>query len=153
MKMKLDGVERIRADVATVRTFVTDPNKVGQCMPDLQDLNVTDERHMVAMVRIGIGPIKGAFKMEVELLPGVGPDQVAMKLKGSGMGNGINLASTMQFVAPEPGVTELHWTADAGVSGPLAGVGGRLLEGQAKKTTEQLFANIRKALEGQKAVM
>jgi len=149
MKMNLNGVERIAADLATVRSFVTDPNLVGRCMPDLQDLKVVDETHMVALVKMGIGPIRGTFKMEIELMPGA--DEVAMKLKGSGMGNGLAMTSSMRFAVPEGGGCDLHWTADAAVSGPLAGVGGRLLEGQAKKTTEQLFVNIRQALEGQKA--
>jgi uncharacterized protein len=150
MKMNLNGVERIQADRDTVRTFVTDPEQVGRCMPDLQDLKVSDSQHMIAMVRVGVGPIRGTFKMEIELLQGT-DSEAAMKLKGSGMGNGIAMSSTMQFVPAEGGVTELHWKAEATVSGPLAGIGGRLLEGQAKKTTEQLFSNIRQTLEGQRA--
>jgi carbon monoxide dehydrogenase subunit G len=151
MKMNLGGMERINRELAAVHSFVTDPNRVGRCMPDLQELKVEDEHHMLALVRVGIGPIKGTFKMEVELLPSTEADEAAMRLKGSGMGNGLTLASSMRMVSPEAGVTELHWTAEATVSGPLAGVGGRLLEGQAKKTTEQLFTNIREALEGQQA--
>lgn len=146
MKLQLSGVERINAESSAVYGFVTDPNRVGRCMPDLQELNVTDDRHMVAFVKVGIGPIRGRFKMEAEITPG-GGEGLALKLKGSGMGNGLSMESAMKLVAVEGG-TELHWSAEASVSGPLAGVGGRLLEGQARKTTEQLFINIRQTLEG-----
>jgi carbon monoxide dehydrogenase subunit G len=149
MKLNLEGVEQIQAPLESVRDFVTDPNQVGRCMPDLQELAVVDDRHMVAMVKIGVGPIKGTFKMEIELLPD--GEQLGMKLKGSGMGNGIAMTSTMRLEATEVAGTSLHWTAEATVSGPLAGVGGRLLQGQAKKTTEQLFTNIREAVQGQQA--
>lgn len=147
MKMQLNGVEKISAAKATVRGFVLDPNRVGACLPDLQELQVADERHMTALVKIGIGPIRGKFKMEVELNPLAGGDEITMSLKGSGMGNGLTMSSAMRLVETGAGTTELHWSADAAVSGPLVGVGGRLLEGQAKKTTEQLFANIQRQLE------
>lgn len=147
MKMSLNGVEKVMADKATVAAFVADPNQVGKCMPDLQRLDVLDQNRFVAMVRIGIGPIRGTFKMEVEMEPDPAGDALAMKLKGSGMGNGLAMNSALKISPGAAGGTELHWTADASVSGPLAGIGGRLLEGQAKKTTETLFANIRQALE------
>jgi carbon monoxide dehydrogenase subunit G len=147
MKMSLSGVEQIQAEIAAVSRFVTDPNQVGRCLPDLQELTVTDPQHFTALVKIGVGPIRGRFKMEVELGTLTADVELAMKLKGSGMGNGLAMSSTMKLVATAADQTELHWSAEASVSGPLAGVGGRLLEGQAKKTTEALFANIRQALE------
>lgn len=147
MKMSLNGVEQIQAEIAAVSRFVTDPNQVGRCLPDLQELTVADPQHFTAFVKIGVGPIRGKFKMEVELAPSADGREMAMKLKGSGMGNGLAMNSTMKLVEAGPDRTELHWSAEASVSGPLAGVGGRLLEGQAKKTTEALFANIRQALE------
>lgn len=146
MKLNLNGVEQIQAGSEAVGQFVTDPDKVGRCLPDLQELTVTDPQHFTAFVKIGIGPIRGRFKMEVQLGPLTG-GEMTMKLKGSGMGNGLAMNSTMRLVAAAAGQTELHWSAEASVSGPLAGVGGRLLEGQAKKTTEALFANIRQALQ------
>jgi carbon monoxide dehydrogenase subunit G len=147
MKMTLSGVEQIQANVATVSAFVTDPNKVGNCLPDLQELTVADQQHFTAFVKIGVGPIRGKFKMEVEIAPSADGREMGMKLKGSGMGNGLSMSSTMKLVETAADRTELHWSAEASVSGPLASVGGRLLEGQAKKTTEALFTNIRQALE------
>jgi len=146
MKMQLSGVETIHAAKADVYAFVTDPNRVGRCLPDLQELEVTGGSQLVAHVRMGIGPIRGRFKLAAELDASRG-EQIGMTLKGSGMGNGLTMTSTMRVEAAADGTTALHWSADASVSGPLAGVGGRLLEGQAKKTTTELFANIRQALE------
>jgi carbon monoxide dehydrogenase subunit G len=147
MKMTLSGVEQVQAELALVSAFVTDPDRVGRCLPDLQELTVVDAQHFVAFVKIGVGPIRGKFKMEVELGALTESGELAMKLKGSGMGNGLAMSSSMKLIAATPGQTELHWSAEASVSGPLASIGGRLLEGQAKKTTEALFANIRQALE------
>jgi carbon monoxide dehydrogenase subunit G len=126
---------------------VTDPNQVGKCLPDLQELTVRDAYHFTAYVKIGIGPIRGRFKMEVELGAMTETGELALNLKGSGMGSGLAMKSTMQLDGVGDDRTELRWSADASVSGPLAGLGGRLIEGQATKTTQSLFANIRQALE------
>lgn len=147
MKMNLSGVEQIGAELSVVSAFVTDPAKVGRCLPDLQDLKVIDGQHFVALVKIGIGPIRGTFKMEVELGALTETGEMSMKLKGSGMGNGLAMSSSMKLSTTAPGQAALDWSAEASVSGPLASIGGRLLEGQAKKTTESLFTNIRQALE------
>lgn len=146
MKLPMNGTERIQAAPATVRRFVTDPEQVGRCLPDLQELQVTDPRHFIAHVKIGLGPVRGRFKLEVELNPDAGPDKLELRLKGSGMGSGLNMSSQVRVCAADD-TTEMQWTAEASVSGPLASVGGRLLEAQARKTTEQLFANIRRTLE------
>jgi uncharacterized protein len=144
MRIQLSGTERLNAGLDTVRRFLTDPDQVGRCLPDLQELQVTGERSLLAFVRIGVGPIRGRFRMEAELEPA--GEQIGLNLKGSGMGNGLSLTSRMALTAAG-GATELAWSAEASVSGPLAGIGGRLLEGQAKKTIEQLFVNIRQSLE------
>lgn len=150
MNLKMDGTERISAPCDAVWAFVTDPEGVGHCLPDLQELQVTDPQHLVAFVRIGVGPVRGRFKMEVALEPAAG--ELGMRLKGSGMGSGLTMNARLLLLTADSGGTALQWAAEAAVSGPLASVGGRLLEAQAKKTVEQLFANIRHRLESGVAV-
>ncbi len=145
MKLQMSGTERIAATRDAVWHFVTDPAQVGRCLPDLQELQVVDGQHLTALVKIGVGPIKGRFKMEVALDPGA--DALDLRLKGSGMGSGLQMSSQLRLTAAGAGATELQWQAEAAVSGPLASVGGRLLDAQAKKTTLQLFENIRQNLE------
>jgi carbon monoxide dehydrogenase subunit G len=147
MKMTLNGTEHIGVSRADVYTFLTNPDQVGRCLPDLQELQVQDPTHFVAIVKIGVGAIRGKFKMEVELQPDAATMAMGMRLKGSGMGSMLNMTSQVQLQEAGPAATDMVWSAEATVSGPLASVGGRLLEGQAKKTTQQLFETIRLRLE------
>lgn len=144
MKLQYSGTEAIRAPKEQVRQFVLDPNQVGYCLPDLQELQVVDQTYFTAVVKVGVGPVRGRFKLDVELVPN--GDAASINLKGSGMGSGMAMSSEVTLEETAEG-TILHWKADASVSGPLASVGGRLLEGQAKKTIEQMFASIRSRLE------
>ena len=69
MKLQYTGEERIPVGPDSVWTFVTDPEKVGRCFPDVVDVVVHDATHFEAIVKVGVGPVRGKFKMKVELLP------------------------------------------------------------------------------------
>jgi carbon monoxide dehydrogenase subunit G len=63
------------------------------------------------------------------------------------MGSGVDMSAKMflEDLEDQQG-TLLKWTCDVVVSGPIATIGGRLIDGQARKITEQVFENIRNAL-------
>ena len=42
MNLQYSGEEKIAASPATVWAFVTDPEKVGRCLPDVVDVTVQD---------------------------------------------------------------------------------------------------------------
>ncbi|WPD18244.1 carbon monoxide dehydrogenase subunit G [Thermaerobacter composti] len=149
MHLHYDGELTIEAPQEKVWAFINNPGQVGHCLPDLQELNVKDDRHFDAVVRIGVGPVRGRFKMEVELQPEEAPRRGGLRLRGSGMGSGLQLTARIELEPAGEGATRFRWGADADVSGPLATVGGRLLDNQARKITEQLFATIRANLEDQ----
>ena len=69
VNLQYSGEEKIPAGVDTVWAFVTDPEKVGRCFPDVVDVTVQDPTHFEAVVKVGVGPVRGKFKMKVELLP------------------------------------------------------------------------------------
>jgi hypothetical protein len=70
-----------------------------------------------------------------------------MSVKGGGMGSGINMSAKLflEDLEDQQG-TLLKWTCDVVVSGPIATIGGRLIDGQARKITQQVFENIQNAL-------
>ena len=98
MKLQYAGEERIPADPDTVWTFVTDPEKVGRCFPDVTDVTVEDPTHFVATVKVGVGPVRGSFKMKVELLPAASRRRIDMKISGGGFGSAVDLTSGADLV-------------------------------------------------------
>ena len=87
MNLQYTGEEKIPAGLDTVWAFVTDPEKVGHCFPDVIDVSVQDSTHFDAVVKVGVGPVRGKFKMKVELLPASSKRRIDMKMSGSGFGS------------------------------------------------------------------
>ena len=146
MNLQYTGQEQIPADPDTVWAFVNDPEKVGRCLPEVLEVTVHDPTHFDALVRVGVGPVRGNFKMKFELQA----DQIArrlnMKISGGGFGSAVDLTAGSDIVPSPQGGTLLNWSGQAVMRGPVAAVGGRVLDAQAKKLIERTFANVRTRL-------
>ena len=146
MTLQYSGEEEIPASLDKVWAFVIDPEKVGRCFPEVVDVTVQDARHLVAVVRVGVGPVRGNFKIKVELLPADSERHIDMKMSGGGFGSAVDLTAAADLVDAGDGTTILKWGGQAEARGPIAAVGGRVLDAQAKKVIEQAFSNVRQQL-------
>ena len=146
MNLQYTGEEKIPAGLDTVWAFVTDPEKVGRCFPDVVDVTVQDATHFESIVKVGVGPVRGKFKMKVELVPGESKRRIDMKISGGGFGSTVDLTSGADLVDGGNGTTLLKWTGQAEARGPIAAVGGRVLDAQAEKLIAQAFGNVRQQL-------
>lgn len=146
MKLQYSGQERITADADTVWTFVNDPDKIGHCLPDVIEVAVHDPTHLDAVVSVGVGPVRGKFKFKFELQPDVPARRMNMKISGGGFGSALDLTAGADIVPVDATSTLLNWSGEAVMRGPVAAVGGRVLDAQAQKLIAQTFANVRETL-------
>lgn len=146
MNLEYSGQEQIPADAATVWAFVNDPEKVGRCLPDVIDVTVHDPSHFDAVVGVGLGPVRGRFKFKFELQPDEAARRMNMKITGGGFGSAIDLTAGADVVPVADGGTALNWSGAAVMRGPVAAVGGRVLDAQAQKLISKTFANVREQL-------
>ena len=146
MNLQYSGEEKIAASPATVWAFVQDPEKVGRCLPDVVDVAVQDPKHVDAVVQVAVGPVRGKFKLKLELMPDPLGRRIDMKVSGGGFGSAVDLTAGADVIDAGNGTTLLKWSGQAVARGPVAVIGGRVLDTQAKKLIEQAFANVRQQL-------
>jgi hypothetical protein len=146
VNLQYSGEEKIPARVETVWAFVTDPEKVGRCFPDVVGVTVQDPTHLEAVVKVGVGPVRGTFKIKVELLAEPATRHIDMKMSGGGFGSAVDLTAGADIVDAGDGTTLLKWTGQAIPRGPIAAVGGRVLDAEAQKLIAKAFGNVRQQL-------
>lgn len=146
MKLEYNGEELIPAAHEKVWAFVTDPERVGHSLPDVLEVNVHDPTHLDAVVKVGVGPVKGRFKFKIELLPSETQRRIDLKISGGGLGSAVDLTAGADLLDAADGMTRLAWGGQAVARGPVAAVGGRVLDAQAQKLITQTFANVREQL-------
>jgi len=146
VNLQYSGEEKIASNAATVWAFVQDPEKVGRCLPELVEVTVQDQTHVVAVVKVAVGPVRGKFKLKLEVTPDPSRRRIEMKVSGGGFGSAVDLSAGADVVDGGDGTTLLKWSGQVVARGPVATLGGRVLDAQAKKLIEQAFANVRQQL-------
>jgi uncharacterized protein len=148
VNLQYSGEETIATNAAAVWAFVTDPEKVGRSFPDVIEVTVHDPTHLDAIVGVSVGPVRGRFKMKVELTPAPAERRIELKISGGGFGSAVDMTAAADIVEAGGGVTLLKWQGQAVARGPVATIGGRVLDAQARKLIEQAFGNVRRTLSG-----
>ncbi|MFN8593616.1 MAG: carbon monoxide dehydrogenase subunit G [Thermomicrobiales bacterium] len=144
--MRFEGTERIPAGREKVWKFLTNPEAVSRCVPDVERLDVVDPTHFKAQVKAGIGPVRGKFGFDIAWKELTEPSRAQMAAQGKTPGSAVTVDSTIDLAETGANETELTWLADVVVHGMIASVGARLLDGFAKKQAEQFFGCIRQQL-------
>jgi carbon monoxide dehydrogenase subunit G len=135
-----EGEVLIKATRDEVWAFLTDPYKVGQCMPGVQSVEVVDgERKFRAVIGIGFGAVKARFAGDAEFTAMEEPNWASLKAHGNAPGSAMDVVSLMVLSDGPDGTVELQWSADITVLGSLASLAARLMGGITKKLSAEFF--------------
>jgi uncharacterized protein len=145
--MQFSGSTEISASRDKVWGFVIDPQQVGWCGPGVESIEAVDETHFRARAKVGIGVIAARFNVNLELIEQQAPDRAVIKASGQAPGSAVDATGEMRLVGPPDGPTTMDWTATVTISGTIASVGARLIEGTANKMIKQTFDCMRDKLE------
>ena len=145
--MHFEGSIPIKASREKVWAFVTDPNEVGQCGPGVETIEVIDATHFKAAAKVGIGFIAAKFNVNMEFAEQQPPDRALIKAHGQAPGSAVDATAEMRLSDGPDDSTVMDWNADVNLSGTLASVGARMIEGTANKMIAQTFDCMRAKLE------
>lgn len=145
--MHFEGNLDIKAPMQKVFQFVLDPNKVAECAPGFKSMDILAPDHFKPTLAVGIGAVKATFTLDVTLEDVREPDHAAMRGRGSAGGSAVDMKAAMSLTALSETETQMNWVADVNISGTLASVGSRLIEGTAHRLTANFFDCFRTKLE------
>jgi carbon monoxide dehydrogenase subunit G len=145
--MQFSGTVEIRAPRDKVWAFVIDPQQVGSCGPGVESIEVVDATHFRARAKVGVGFISAKFVVDLEMAETDPPNKAVIKAHGQAPGSAVDATATMALSDGPEGTTTMDWSADVTISGTLASVGARLIDGTANKMIGQTFQCMRTKLE------
>lgn len=147
--MHLEGSVNIKAPREAVWQFLTDAQKVSQCAPGVESVEIVEPGiKFRAVAVIGFGAVKARFAGDVEFLELDAPNRAKIKAHGSAPGSAADVLSEM-FLADGPdGSTDMKWAAEVTVLGQLASLAARMMAPVSQKLSEQFFACVKKKIEG-----
>jgi len=147
MAMTMTGEVSLPADRATVWAALNDADVLKRSIPGCQELAKTSDTEFTATAKVAVGPVKATFKGKVNLSDIDPPN--GYRISGEGQGGVAGFAkggAKVRLDDGENGGTRLSYDVEANIGGKLAQLGGRLINGVAKKYADEFFTNFAKAL-------
>ena len=146
MAMTMAGAVTLPADREAVWAALNDPAVLKSSIPGCQELDRTSDTGFSAIAKVSIGPVKATFKGNVALSDIDAPNGYTISGEGQGGIAGFAKGAKVALTDAEAGGTLLTYDVEAQVGGKIAQLGGRLINGVAKKYADEFFANFAKAL-------
>lgn len=146
--MRLQGTTLINAARPVVWEFVTDGEKVAQCAPGVEKIEIIEPRRKFkAVLSVGFGTVKAKFNAEIEFTELDEPNRAVFKGRGVSSAGVGDATAEMLLADAAAGQTELKWTADVNVGGTLASLASRLMGPVTQKLSAQFFECMKAKIE------
>lgn len=139
--MQIQGSHLIRAARARVWEILNDPDVLARCAPGLSDLQATGPDQFAATFAVALGPVKGNFKAQIDIVDKVPNEAMTMKLSARGPVGTIGATGHIAL-ADEDGATRVTWSGEPQLKGMLASIGGRFAQAAAKSHAETFFTRL-----------
>jgi uncharacterized protein len=146
MAMTMSGEVQLPATREAVWTKLNDPVVLKSCVPGCEQLDKVSDTEFQAIASIKVGPVKARWKGKVRLSDLDPPNGYKISGEGEGGVAGFAKGGATVALAEKDGGTVLTYNVEAQIGGKLAQLGQRLINGAAKKTADDFFANFAKAV-------
>ena len=116
-----------------------DPAALQAIVPGCRHVEQRDATHFQAEVVLGVGPVKGLYRIDLALSDLNAPHAATLNARANGaLGGGQGRGHVCLSPTAEGG-TRLEFDYEADLGGKIASVGGRLLDGAARIVIGQFF--------------
>ncbi len=146
--MIIDDAFDVDAPIERVWTLLKDIPKVATCIPRAEVTEIVDERTYRAKVSVKVGPVEVSYRATIVVESVDDATHTAtFNIKGDELrGRGGVKAAVVSHATEQDGKTHVALHTDAQISGIVATVGGRLIEGVAQKTVAAFASNLAQLL-------
>ena len=148
MHLHLEGSTELKVNPEAAYNRLTSLEVMTRSLPDAEDVKIIDNETAEATIKLRIALVSARLRMKVKIWNKKPPSHAELSAEGSGTGSHVKIASTFDLAGSkgEP-TTNLTWSADADITGIMAGIGSTMLRGFAEKRVAEIFDAIQIAVE------
>jgi carbon monoxide dehydrogenase subunit G len=145
--MKVNGEHRFTHSCDEVWKALLDPAALTATLPGARRLEPTGSDEYLITVDVGVGSVRGTYDGTFALKDMVEREACTVTASASGRPGSVTAVAQMRLATGDDGHAVMTYEADANVTGPLAGVGQRLMGAAARRTTEQFLEALDRYIE------
>ncbi|HEX6643554.1 MAG TPA: SRPBCC domain-containing protein [Gemmatimonadales bacterium] len=151
MKLAFAGAPEVRATAADVWRRLLDPHFIGASTPGVESVEVTGPNAFRMELGFGVALLKFRFDMDVSFHDVVEGESARMEARGTASGTTVAMISRIRIEELSRRLQRLHWEAETTITGTLAGIGGKLVEGVAHRLTGRFWEDFAERVEREAA--
>jgi carbon monoxide dehydrogenase subunit G len=121
--VRIEGTKRFAAPRERVWDALVDPDLLAGFLPGVQSLDVADETHWSAIMRLPLSPV--SLTLQFELRDNDQPERALLVARGKRLGARVE-ARTAFDLRSAGDETEMAWSADVALGGTLSRLGAML---------------------------
>ncbi|MGZ4832479.1 MAG: SRPBCC family protein [Terriglobales bacterium] len=144
--MKLEGSYTIAAPLDAVWSKLMDPTVLQRAIHGCQSLEEKAPNQYRAVLKAGVGPVKGTFHGDITLTDIVPEKSYTLTSNSKSTAGFVEGVGRVELEGNGDATTIVRFTGEAKVGGMLASVGGRLVEAAAQKNIRDTFDNLAREL-------
>jgi uncharacterized protein len=149
--MKITGEHAFVSSRERVWAALEDPQMLANAMPGVKRLDVTGPDEYALTVSVGVGSVKGRYDGTLRITDKLQAESCTVRANATGGPGSVEAVAQMRMRDGENGGALLTYEADANVTGPLAGVGQRLIGSAAKRTTREFLEGLDRQIQSPEA--
>jgi carbon monoxide dehydrogenase subunit G len=146
--MEVTGEQLIPVSQQTTWDALNDLDVLKACIPGCETIVASGENQFDVTLTAKVGPVSAKFKGKLTLGDFNPPNSYTLAFEGQGGVAGFAKGNAEVKLTPEGDATRLKYLAKANVGGKLAQIGSRLIDGTAKKLSDQFFTSFKKHVGG-----
>ncbi|MDI4232605.1 molybdopterin-dependent oxidoreductase [Bradyrhizobium sp. Arg237L] len=139
-RLRGEGSASVNGAPEQVWTMLLDPQTLQAVIPGCEQVHKVSDTHFRADVTLGIGPVSGRYRADVQLFDLDPPHAVTLRGKAEGALGFGHAEGRITLEPDDRGGTRLRYSYDAAIGGKVASIGGRLLDGATRVIIGQFFA-------------
>ncbi len=139
----------VEAPLEHVWDCIRDPAFVAPCVPGCQDVEDIGDGAYRAAVKVGIGPIKTVFNLDIQVAEERPPDFARIDTRGQEGTNASRLKAKSELIlsTTDMGDTNVYYQSDVQVTGRLVKFGLGIMKKKAAALGAEFAENFRTAAE------
>lgn len=146
--MEMTGEQLIPAAQVEVWRGLNNPEVLKACISGCESIEKLTDNEYLILTTTAIGPVKAKFKGKLLLGDLDPPNSYSLTFDGQGGAAGFGKGTAKVSLTTEGAGTRLSYTVSAQIGGKLAQLGSRLIDGVAKKLTDDFFVAFNQNIAG-----
>ena len=147
--MHLKGTHHFQTNAKQLYDLLLDADVLARITPGISRLEKEGEDQYKAIAEVKMGPVKGTFKGELDVVDKVPEKGFTLKITQKSKIGNVSADVVIQLKELSPQETELAFDGKAKLSGLLARTGQRVLSGVANTLSKQFFSALEEEINAQ----